>query len=94
VLAQLFTMGKQGWQQWRSPLVFRMDQTEASPPEDWLGPFNPLFTDEWLAQNGHSRQWLRQWFATPETDDFAMQEWVVHHKYDDPRLIVTPRKKF
>lgn len=57
-----------------------------------MGAANPSFTDEWLVANGHTREWLQKWFASYETDAFAIKEWTANHKNADPRLNISSRK--
>ena len=45
-------------------------------------------TDEWLASNGHDRQWLDQWLDKPVLNEEAIKEWFRVHRDSDPRLLV------
>ena len=49
--------------------------------------FMENITDEWLALNGHDRQWLDQWLAEPVLNEEAIKEWFRVHRNSDPKLL-------
>ena len=45
-------------------------------------------TDEWLALNGHDREWLDEWLDKPTLNEEAVKEWFRVHRDSDPRLLI------